>query len=176
MAAAYQSALLTTPLLLLRLFAALVGFWDFLQVLLTLALVGGACGMAYVSVFLGLSQRIRERDGSDNWESEQVCSIPGCQLRWFGALPASLYRRIRGSVGWRRVANLEACAKIYGTIHLALHFCSRPLPVLKEPQSLIFIRLEHGVYVRCNFLIIGKDSIPVGHSSTLELGPPSCLR
>ena len=47
-AAAYQSALLSTPLLLLRLFAALVGFWGFLQTLLTLALVGSACGMAYV--------------------------------------------------------------------------------------------------------------------------------
>lgn len=55
--AAYQSALLTTPLVLLRLFAALVGFWGFLQTLLTLALVGSACGMAYVFVLLGLSQR-----------------------------------------------------------------------------------------------------------------------
>ena len=52
MAAAYQSALLTTPLLLLRLFAALVGFWGFLQTLLTLALIGSAGGMAYVFFFL----------------------------------------------------------------------------------------------------------------------------
>jgi len=46
---AYQSALLITPLLLLRLFAALVGFWGFLQTLLTLLLVGSECGMAFIA-------------------------------------------------------------------------------------------------------------------------------
>ncbi|KIM34084.1 hypothetical protein M408DRAFT_90267 [Serendipita vermifera MAFF 305830] len=44
---AYQSALLSTPLLLLRLFALFVGFWSFLQTLLTLALVACCLGMAF---------------------------------------------------------------------------------------------------------------------------------
>ncbi|CAG7847105.1 SubName: Full=Uncharacterized protein {ECO:0000313/EMBL:CCA69110.1} [Serendipita indica DSM 11827] len=44
---AYQSALLTTPLLLIRLLALLIGFWSFLQTLLTLALVGCSVGMAF---------------------------------------------------------------------------------------------------------------------------------
>jgi uncharacterized membrane protein len=44
---AYQSALLTTPLVILRLFA-LVGFWPFLQTILTLVLVAACICMAYV--------------------------------------------------------------------------------------------------------------------------------
>ncbi|KAG9058339.1 hypothetical protein FS842_010065 [Serendipita sp. 407] len=44
---AYQSALLTLPLLLLRLFALFLGFWSFLQMLLTLALIGCCLGMAF---------------------------------------------------------------------------------------------------------------------------------
>ncbi|PVG03366.1 hypothetical protein CPB86DRAFT_695809 [Serendipita vermifera] len=43
---AYQSALLTTPLVLLRLFVLLVGFWGFLQTLLTIAIVVCCVGMA----------------------------------------------------------------------------------------------------------------------------------
>jgi hypothetical protein len=50
---------------------------------------------------------------------------------------------------------------------MARRFCSRPLPISK----LIFIRLEHGVYVRCNSLTIGEHSTPIGHGSISGLGP-----
>lgn len=46
---AYQSAMLTTPLLLFRIFASIVGFPSFLCTILTLLLVGSALFMAYVS-------------------------------------------------------------------------------------------------------------------------------
>ncbi|EIM92476.1 uncharacterized protein STEHIDRAFT_89500 [Stereum hirsutum FP-91666 SS1] len=44
---AYQSAMLTTPLLLFRIFASIVGFPSFLCTILTLLLVGSALFMAY---------------------------------------------------------------------------------------------------------------------------------
>lgn len=46
--AAYQSALLSTPLVLIRLLALFAGFWSFIQLLLTLALIACCLGMAYV--------------------------------------------------------------------------------------------------------------------------------
>jgi len=44
---AYQSALLTTPLVIIRLFALFVGFWSFLQTILTLLLVSACICMAF---------------------------------------------------------------------------------------------------------------------------------
>ena len=45
---AYQSALLLTPLVLLRIFASIIGFWPWLRTLLTLLIILPALYMACV--------------------------------------------------------------------------------------------------------------------------------
>jgi len=112
-----------------------------------------------------LSWLVSTRCGTDNWGSEQVYSIPRCQLRWFGAVSAALYRRIRGSMGWGRVA-MHRGLWDYPAGSLFL------LPTsLNIEGAVISIRFEHGVFVRCNSQTISERSTPISCGFTSRLGP-----